>query len=71
VVASDLPVFVEVAADAATFVPVDDPGALADALQGAIAGEGPPPEVGRVRAARFTWSAVADTMWQLYRELAS
>lgn len=71
VVASDLPVFVEVAADAATFVPVDDSGALADALQGAIAGEGPPPEVGRVRAARFTWSAVADTMWQLYRELAS
>jgi glycosyltransferase involved in cell wall biosynthesis len=70
VVCSDLPVFAEVAGEAALAVPVGDAEALASAIEviGAdaglrdrLAGEG------RMRAKAFDWDAVGRRGWALYR----
>lgn len=72
VVASDLPVLREVAGGCALLVTVDDAGALAAGLAGALAG-GPQVservEQGRRRAAARTWAACAEATVTAY-ELA-
>ena len=69
VVCSDLPVLREVAGDAARYVPVRDPQALAAALRETLAG-GPDVagrvDAGRVRARGFTWEAAARSTREVY-----
>ena len=73
VVTSDAPALVEVGGGAATVVPRDDPGALAEAL----AAVADPAErdrwaaAGRDRAGRYSWSAAARELWALYSDLAT
>jgi glycosyltransferase involved in cell wall biosynthesis len=73
VVVSDAPALVEVGGAAVAVVPRDDPPALARALA-----EAADPAVrtaraaaGRERAARYSWSAAADELWQLYSTLGT
>lgn len=73
VVTSDDPALVEVGGGAALVVPVGDPRALAAAL--AEAGLEPRrraelASAGPVRAAGFSWTTTARTMWSLYADVA-
>mgnify|MGYP003704679543 CR=1 FL=1 len=64
----------EVLGDAAALVPDDDPAALAAALEGVLTDDAERAErveAGRVRAARFSWSATADALAAVYRDLAA
>jgi glycosyltransferase involved in cell wall biosynthesis len=73
-VASDIPAFREVAAGAGILVPVDDAGALSDAIAGVLAGDvsvGQRVRVGRERAALFTWDACASRTVQAYERAAA
>lgn len=72
VVASDIPVVREVLGDCAFFAPPGDARAFADALRQALR-DGTRQSLldrGRMRARDFTWSAVAQRMVGLYRQLA-
>ncbi|MGX7680710.1 glycosyltransferase family 4 protein [Jatrophihabitans sp. DSM 45814] len=73
VICSDAPALVEVAADAAIVVPRGDESALAEAIEAVWTDDQL-----RVRlrtfglqvGQRYTWDAVADRAWQLYRRLS-
>ncbi len=71
VVCSDIPVFREVAGDAACFVPVDDVAALADAI-GSLLGDGAARETlvarGLDHVQAFSWERCADATIAVYRE---
>jgi glycosyltransferase involved in cell wall biosynthesis len=72
VVCSDAPALVEVAGDAAMIVARGDDGVLAEAIEAVWADEalrGRLSEAGVLRSARYTWDAVAQRAWRLYREL--
>ncbi len=73
VVISDDPALVEVAGGAARVAPIDDQGALTEALADAAA-LGPQRDewirAGRSRAAEFTWAGTAARMWAIYRSVA-
>jgi glycosyltransferase involved in cell wall biosynthesis len=72
VVSSDAPALVEVGGGAALTVPVGDSAALAESLAGVMESAAlrtQLSEAGRRRAADFSWSATADSLWQLYRSL--
>ncbi|MBW4040536.1 MAG: MSMEG_0565 family glycosyltransferase [Acidobacteria bacterium] len=71
VVARDLPVIREVFGRAVERVPDDASAArrLADAVDRAIAGEGPAPELGRALAASYSWDAAAEAHQALYRRV--
>jgi glycosyltransferase involved in cell wall biosynthesis len=73
VVTSDAPALVEVGGGAATVVPRDDPAALARALADAVdpAGREARAAAGRQQAARYSWSAAARELWQLYSTLGT
>lgn len=64
VVHSDAPALVEVAGGTGVCVPVGDAGALADALSDTIGATAT--DRARRRAAEFTWSAAADSLWRLH-----
>lgn len=68
VVVSDLPVLREVLGDHATYVPVDDRAALADALAKTLTHPGDPAAATarRGHAARFTWAACATATLDAY-----
>jgi glycosyltransferase involved in cell wall biosynthesis len=73
VVASDIPIFREIGGDAALYFPADDPGALAQAI-GALErpGEWERRSAASVdAAARFTWSASAERLLEVLREVAA
>ncbi len=74
VVCSDAPALVEVAGDAAVVVPRGDARLLADAI-GAVAADASARAgliaAGLARSQRFTWVAVAERSWRLYRELGT
>jgi glycosyltransferase involved in cell wall biosynthesis len=72
IVASDLPVFREIAGDAVLYVPPDDPVALARAIErvGADAeGRDRRVEAGRKRVERFPWKASADHLCAVFRDV--
>jgi glycosyltransferase involved in cell wall biosynthesis len=74
VVCSDAPALVEVAGDAALIVARGDASSLADAIEAVAADEtarAPLIAAGLVRSAGFTWDAVAERAWRLYRELGA
>ena len=78
VVVRDLPVFREVAGESATFVDSVDPAAWATAISGLLAearsnrqGRDLRREVGRERAARFSWKRYAGDMAALYARAAA
>jgi glycosyltransferase involved in cell wall biosynthesis len=74
VVCSDAPALVEVAGDAALIVARGDASSLADAIEAVVADEtarAPMIAAGLVRSAGFTWDAVAERAWRLYRELGA
>jgi glycosyltransferase involved in cell wall biosynthesis len=72
VICSDLPVFAEVAGDAALAVPVGDSAALASAVE-AIRADGALRRrlvhAGLQRAKRFDWDTVARRAWTLYGDV--
>lgn len=73
VVASDIPIFREIGGDAALYFPADDPAALAQAI-GALErpGEWERRSAASVdTAARFTWSASAERLLEVLREVAA
>ncbi len=73
VVASDIPVFREVAGEAAVFAPVNDPAAWKRALVGLAHDEilrGRLAELGRERAGAFDWSAAAARTAEVLRRAA-
>lgn len=73
VVASDIPIFREIGGDAALYFPADDPAALAQAV-GALErpGEWERRSAASVHtAARFTWSASAERLLEVLREVAA
>jgi glycosyltransferase involved in cell wall biosynthesis len=74
VVCSDAPALVEVAGDAAVVVPRADARLLADAIE-VVAGDSSARTgliaAGLARAERYTWVAVAERSWRLYRELGA
>jgi glycosyltransferase involved in cell wall biosynthesis len=73
VVSSDAPALVEVGGGATVLTPVGDAAALAAALGELAADPGRRADLaaaGRVRAADFSWPAVAERLWALYAELA-
>jgi glycosyltransferase involved in cell wall biosynthesis len=64
----------EVVGDAAVVVPVDDDEALHDALRSVLDDAGQRADLvarGRVRVARYPWSATADGLVRLYRRAAA
>lgn len=67
VVASDLPVLVEVGDEQTSYAPVGDPEAFAAALQQPPAGT---PASRRAHATRFTWQATARATADVYRAVA-
>ncbi|MFM8303352.1 MAG: glycosyltransferase family 4 protein [Actinomycetota bacterium] len=72
VLASDLPVLREVAADTARFAPVGDPDAWADALGALLrddVGRAALGAAGAARAREFTWERSARTHLAVYRSL--
>jgi glycosyltransferase involved in cell wall biosynthesis len=74
VVSSDAPALVEVGGGATVVTPVGDADALARALADVVADDDlrhSLAERGRLRAADFSWSAVATRLWALYRELVT
>jgi glycosyltransferase involved in cell wall biosynthesis len=73
VVVSDIPIFREIGGDAALYFPADDPAALAQAI-GALErpGEWERRSAASVdTAARFTWSASAERLLEVLREVAA
>jgi glycosyltransferase involved in cell wall biosynthesis len=72
VVSSDVPALVEVGGGATLTFPVGDSGALAAAL-GDLLGSAQLrarlSAAGRGRAADFSWSSAADSLWALYGRL--
>lgn len=73
VVVSDIPIFREIGGDAALYFPADDPAALAQAV-GALErpGEWERRSAASVdTAARFTWSASAERLLEVLREVAA
>jgi glycosyltransferase involved in cell wall biosynthesis len=73
VVCSDAPALAEVVGEAAMVVGRGDARALADAIAAVLADEAVQARLiaaGLARSARFTWDAVAERTWRLYRELA-
>ncbi|MGH3976201.1 MAG: glycosyltransferase family 1 protein, partial [Pseudonocardiaceae bacterium] len=68
---SDLPALREIAGGLATFVPPEDPAALATALA-AVAGDSEWDQVAaaarRTHAARYTWQACAEATVRAYRQ---
>jgi glycosyltransferase involved in cell wall biosynthesis len=77
VISSDLPVLREVTADQATYVPVDDVAALAEAIANAIAAPASGPVADAVRAQRiayastWTWERCAREAYETYRFAAA
>jgi glycosyltransferase involved in cell wall biosynthesis len=74
VVTSDAPALVEVGGGAPLVVPRDDPAALARAaalLAADPAERARRSAAGRARASAYTWTAAADALWALYRDLLS
>ena len=67
-VVSDLPVLREVLGDLATYVPVGDADALADALQRALDAPGDP-AARRAHAASWTWERCAQEAMAAYRSV--
>ena len=64
----------EVLGDAARLVPDDDAAALADALDALLTDDAARAALvaaGRARAARYSWTATADALAALYRDLAA
>ncbi|MFL6144653.1 MAG: glycosyltransferase family 4 protein [Labedaea sp.] len=70
VVHSDVPALVEVSGGAALVTPIGDATALAGALRAAVA-DPDAANRGRARAANFTWSNAARSVWELHRGLLS
>lgn len=73
VVASDLPVFREVAADAALYAPADRPDIWVERIEEVLDRPERARELaerGRARAAGFTWRASAERHLELFREVA-
>src|SRR5262249_33993159 len=69
VLASDIPTFREIAADAALYFPQDDPDALVRAIEATRAGADAARERiarGRERAAAFTWSRPVDALCRVF-----
>jgi glycosyltransferase involved in cell wall biosynthesis len=67
VVHSDAPALVEVSGGGAMITPRGDAGALADALHAAVSGQFTGlVDKARRRAADFTWSAAARSVWELH-----
>lgn len=74
VVCADAPALVELVAGAGLVVPREDPAALADALGQVLGDAAAAAELvaaGRTRAAGFSWSAAAATLWSLHTEAAT
>lgn len=72
VVSSDAPALVEVGGGATVTVPVGAGPALAEALAdvlGSTSTRAMLSEAGRRRAAQFSWTSAADSLWELYRSL--
>ena len=72
VLCSDLPVLREIAGDAATYAPVGDVDAWADALEGLLnddAGRAGRASAGRAHAAGFTWERSAAEHLAVYRSV--
>ncbi len=73
VIAADDPAVVEVAADAALFVPRGDEAGLAEAMRRVLeSGETRArlADAGRLRVTRFTWESTATALVDLYTDLA-
>jgi glycosyltransferase involved in cell wall biosynthesis len=73
VVVSDVPALVEVGGDAATVVPLDDPGALAAAVADIVtdrAKRARLSKAGLQRAQHFSWIEAAHSCWALYRRVS-
>jgi glycosyltransferase involved in cell wall biosynthesis len=71
VVASDCGALPEVAGDAGLLVPPDEPGAIADAIRRLVRDDGVAEACvrrGLGRAATFSWSESAETVWRLYAD---
>jgi len=71
VIASDIPAFREIAADAALFFPPSDPAALAKAVDRTLtdrAGSARRVALGRARVAEFSWSRSVDRLCEVLRE---
>ncbi len=74
IVAADIPVHREVAAEAALFAPAEDPGAIAEAIERVWCDESIRSRLvasGRERTQRFSWEASAKKMLALYQRVAS
>ncbi|MFP5451200.1 MAG: glycosyltransferase family 4 protein, partial [Thermoleophilia bacterium] len=74
VLGSDTPALREVAGDAARHLPVDDPGAWAQAMVAMVSDEAAREEHirrGRLRAADFSWERTARAMCDIYAEVAA
>jgi glycosyltransferase involved in cell wall biosynthesis len=74
VLASDTPALREVAGDAARHLPVDDPGAWAQAMVALASDEAARAEHirrGRLRAAEFSWERTARAMRDIYAEVTA
>jgi glycosyltransferase involved in cell wall biosynthesis len=72
VIASDIPVFREVAGDAALFFDPHDPAALADMMRRSLDSSVRTPlaSAGRKRAADFSWDKSATILRGVYESLA-
>lgn len=74
VICSQVPALVEVAGAAALVVPVGDADALAQAIEALLGDEAMQQRLGVAgleRAARYTWAAVAERAWAVYRAVTS
>jgi glycosyltransferase involved in cell wall biosynthesis len=69
-VASDVPAIAEVAGAAAILVPPGDPSALAAGIEQALGDRDRWITAGRSQAQQYTWNAVAERAWSLYRALS-
>lgn len=72
VVSSDAPALVEVGGGATVVTPVGDPALLGAALRELIGDaqlRGTLADAGRRRSADFSWTSVAERLWELYRSL--
>lgn len=73
VISSDAPAMREVLGDAAVFVPLQDPGAIADAATTLLESAGMREELsarGREQASRYSWAKAARETAEVYREVA-
>ncbi|SDP04461.1 Glycosyltransferase involved in cell wall bisynthesis [Nakamurella panacisegetis] len=74
VVHTDAPALLEVAGGAGLVVPVGNAAALGAAITSVLADPDLAArlsEAGRVRAAAYSWDAVADRLWDLYQDVAA